>query len=69
MSRRPRRTRAEELDAYRAIAKAAAELCAVLSMVEAQVHHFDYARKVILDGVSQLEQEQKAATAPAEPKA
>lgn len=65
MSRRPRRTRAQELDAHVQIARAAAELCRVLSLVEPQVVDFSYARKVIGDGIAHLEQELKAAEAPA----
>lgn len=65
MSRRPRRTRAEELDAHAKIGTAAAELCRALIVLEPQLGDLVFARKVILDGVAQLELEQQAAVAPA----
>lgn len=70
MARRRPRTRAQELEAHVTIAKAGAELCAVLMQVEPQASEFMVARKMLLDGVTALEQQQKAAEAPAgEPKA
>jgi hypothetical protein len=69
MARRPPRSRAQELQAHVNIGTAAEALCRALVFMEPHVHHFDYARRVILDGIAQLEQEQKAAEAPAaEPK-
>ncbi len=62
--RRIRRSRALEIEAHVVVARAAAELCTALMASEPQVPDFMFARKVILDGIALLEQEQKAAVTP-----
>lgn len=73
MARRRPRTRAQELEAHAVIGRAAAELCEFLMQVEPQIADFQFARRILIDGVAQLDDarlaEEAQATAPAEPKA
>lgn len=63
MARRPKRSLGAELAAHQRIADAASMLCSSLVALEPEIAEFMVARKMLDDGVTELQRKREAAAA------
>ena len=65
MARRPKRSLAAELQAHQQLAEAASQTCTALVALEPEIAEFMVARKMLDDGVKELQRKREQAATPA----